>query len=55
MAHRLRTIRDADEILVMQKGNIVERGTHSQLVEMNGAYKKLVNRQLVGADDDAEE
>ena len=49
VAHRLSTIRDADEILVMQKGLIKERGTHSQLVALNGVYKKLVSRQLVEA------
>ena len=47
VAHRLSTIRDADEILVMHKGVIKERGTHNQLVAMNGVYKKLVSRQLV--------
>jgi len=52
VAHRLSTIRDADEILVMQKGVIKERGTHAELVAINGVYKKLVSRQLVGADAD---
>lgn len=52
VAHRLSTIRDADEILVMQKGVIKERGTHAELVAMNGVYKKLVSRQLVGAEGD---
>lgn len=47
VAHRLSTIKDADEILVMQYGEIKERGTHQQLVELNGVYKNLVNRQLV--------
>lgn len=50
VAHRLSTIRDADEILVMQKGLIKERGTHQQLVALNGVYKKLVSRQLVEVD-----
>lgn len=50
VAHRLSTIRDADEILVMQKGLIKERGTHQQLVALNGVYKKLVSRQLVEGD-----
>lgn len=57
VAHRLSTIRDADEILVMQKGHIIERGTHTELVAQDGAYKKLVSRQLVGGDgnDEADE
>lgn len=47
IAHRLSTIRHADEIIVLQKGNIVERGTHDTLMELNGFYKKLVTMQTV--------
>ena len=47
IAHRLSTIRHADEIIVLQKGNIVERGTHDQLLSQNGFYKKLVEMQEV--------
>jgi len=47
VAHRLSTIRDADEIIVMQKGEIKERGTHNDLLMLNGVYKNLVSRQLV--------
>lgn len=45
IAHRLSTIRHADEILVMQEGQIVERGNHEQLIQQNGYYKKLVDLQ----------
>jgi len=45
IAHRLSTIQNADEIIVMQKGQIVEQGTHSQLLSKNGVYKKLVEMQ----------
>ena len=47
IAHRLSTIRHADEIIVLQKGKIVERGTHEQLMGENGFYRKLVEMQEV--------
>lgn len=47
IAHRLSTIRHADEIIVLQKGRIVERGNHEQLLAQNGFYRKLVEMQEV--------
>ena len=47
IAHRLSTIRNADKIIVMNAGQVIEQGTHDDLVEANGAYKKLVARQLM--------
>lgn len=45
IAHRLSTIQNADLIVVMQKGEIAEQGTHNELLAMNGVYKKLVEMQ----------
>lgn len=42
VAHRLSAIMDSDEILVMDKGSIIERGTHDELMKINGAYSALV-------------
>ncbi|MBO4396145.1 MAG: ATP-binding cassette domain-containing protein [Eubacterium sp.] len=47
IAHRLTTIRDCDEILVLDQGRIRERGTHDELVELNGLYSELVTDELV--------
>ena len=50
IAHRLSTVRDADQILVLEKGSIVERGKHDELVAQGGLYSDLYNRQdLTGA------
>ncbi len=45
IAHRLSTVRDADQILVLEKGQIVERGKHDELVALKGLYADLYNRQ----------
>lgn len=47
IAHRLSTIRDADRILVMQHGTIVESGSHEELMEQNGVYGELYNAQFL--------
>jgi len=49
IAHRLSTVRDADQILVMEKGLIVERGTHEELVASKGLYSELYARQDLSA------
>jgi ATP-binding cassette subfamily B protein len=50
IAHRLSTIRDADLILVMEEGRIVEQGTHHELLELHGAYANLYHSQFIGPD-----
>ncbi|EJV85367.1 ABC transporter ATP-binding protein [Bacillus cereus] len=50
IAHRLSTIRDADLILVMKDGDIVEQGNHEELLKANGFYASLYNSQFEGAD-----
>jgi len=49
IAHRLSTIQNADNIVVLQKGEIVEQGSHAELLAKNGTYKKLVDMQSLGA------
>ena len=46
IAHRLSTIKNADLILVMKDGNIVEQGTHEELLKLNGSYSSLYNSQF---------
>ena len=48
VAHRLSTIYDADQILVMDKGDIVEMGTHRELLAKNGTYADIYNSQFAG-------
>ena len=47
IAHRLSTVQHADEIIVLEKGRVIERGTHAELMNGGGAYRKLVDMQQV--------
>ena len=51
IAHRLSTIRDADLILVLDKGRIVERGNHEELLAKNGLYAQMYALQAIGGAD----
>lgn len=53
IAHRLSTIKDADLILVMKDGDIVEQGNHEELLKANGFYAKLYNSQFENEDEEA--
>ncbi|MFF5380453.1 ABC transporter ATP-binding protein [Pedobacter suwonensis] len=47
IAHRISTIKNADKILVLDNGKIIEQGTHNELLSLNGSYKELYNNQLL--------
>jgi ATP-binding cassette subfamily C protein CydCD len=49
IAHRLSTVRDADHIVVLDHGQVVEQGSHAGLLAQNGLYAQLVGAQLIGA------
>ena len=53
IAHRLSTVRDADRIVVLDSGRLVEEGTHRELLAEGGLYAQLVQTQLVAASDKA--
>ena len=46
IAHRLSTVKNADQIVVLDKGKIIEKGTHQELIELKGNYHNLVKNQL---------
>ncbi|CAG8620476.1 6125_t:CDS:1, partial [Diversispora eburnea] len=51
IAHRLSTIQNADMILVVNKGKIVETGTHFELIAQRGLYSELVSKQVLGSQE----
>jgi ATP-binding cassette subfamily C protein CydCD len=55
IAHRLSTVRDADLIVVLEQGRVVETGTHAALLGRGGLYARLVSRQLASAQASAAE
>ena len=51
IAHRLSTVKDASKIAVVSKGEVVEQGPHTELIQMEGFYKSLVEKQLASAEE----
>lgn len=49
IAHRLKTVRNADQILVVDQGRIVQQGKHDELMKQNGIYKRFVNAREAAA------
>ena len=51
IAHRLSTIADADQILVLDEGRVIERGTHDELLDLGGVYAAMWQRQVMEGED----